>query len=95
MSDAGEKIEEKCPDPSVHGNPFRYCPYCSWVEPPLCGWPIRSGMQVMGCQQPVVRDGRCEDHARLNERWKAEADQFAEGVAREVTKHLTEGGDLS
>lgn len=24
---------ENCPDPSVHGNPFRYCPYCSWMEP--------------------------------------------------------------
>jgi hypothetical protein len=21
-----------CPDPSVHGNPFRYCPYCDWKE---------------------------------------------------------------
>lgn len=25
---------ENCPDPSVHGNPFRYCPYCSWIEAP-------------------------------------------------------------
>jgi hypothetical protein len=23
---------ENCPHPSVHGNPFRYCPYCSWIE---------------------------------------------------------------
>ena len=23
---------EHCPDPSVHGNPFRYCPYCTWTE---------------------------------------------------------------
>lgn len=23
---------EECPDPSVHGNPFRYCPYCTWTE---------------------------------------------------------------
>lgn len=22
-----------CPQPHVHGNPFRYCPYCSWIEP--------------------------------------------------------------
>lgn len=22
-----------CPDASVHGNPFRYCPSCSWIEP--------------------------------------------------------------
>lgn len=21
-----------CPDPSVHGNPFRYCPNCTWTE---------------------------------------------------------------
>lgn len=21
-----------CPDASVHGNPFRYCPSCSWIE---------------------------------------------------------------
>ena len=24
---------EDCPDASVHGNPFRYCPYCTWREP--------------------------------------------------------------
>jgi hypothetical protein len=24
--------EVDCPDPSVHGNPFRYCPYCDWRE---------------------------------------------------------------
>jgi len=23
---------EDCPDPSVHGNPFRYCPVCTWIE---------------------------------------------------------------
>lgn len=23
---------EECPDPSVHGNPFRYCPNCTWTE---------------------------------------------------------------
>jgi hypothetical protein len=28
-----QQIAEKdCPDPSVHGNPFRYCPYCTWME---------------------------------------------------------------
>lgn len=26
------KVED-CPDPSVHGSPFRYCPYCEWHEP--------------------------------------------------------------
>lgn len=26
---------EVCPDPSVHGNPFRYCPYCDWKEEPM------------------------------------------------------------
>lgn len=30
---ANEIAPENCPDPSVHGNPFRYCPYCSWMEP--------------------------------------------------------------
>lgn len=23
---------ELCPDPSVHGHPFRYCPFCEWRE---------------------------------------------------------------
>lgn len=23
-----------CPTPDVHGNPFRYCPNCNWVEVP-------------------------------------------------------------
>ena len=22
-----------CPTPETHGNPFRYCPICDWVEP--------------------------------------------------------------
>ncbi|MFR9767086.1 hypothetical protein [Nocardia sp. SC052] len=22
----------ECPDPSVHGNPLRYCPFCEWIE---------------------------------------------------------------
>ena len=26
---------EQCPAASSHGNPFRYCGSCSWVEPPL------------------------------------------------------------
>lgn len=30
-----------CPDPSVHGNPFRYCPYCSWRESPEAAAPYR------------------------------------------------------
>lgn len=31
---------EDCPDPSIHGNPFRYCPYCTWMEdPPTLGEP--------------------------------------------------------
>lgn len=25
----------ECPARSSHGNPFRYCGSCSWVEPPL------------------------------------------------------------
>jgi hypothetical protein len=25
--------EADCPNPSVHGNPFRYCPQCDWREP--------------------------------------------------------------
>ena len=35
MSDDREQVTEAkdCPDPSVHGNPFRYCPYCNWMEP--------------------------------------------------------------
>jgi hypothetical protein len=24
---------ENCPDPTIHES-FRYCPYCSWIEPP-------------------------------------------------------------
>lgn len=31
---------ENCPDPSVHGNPFRYCPYCTWIDTePNPKWP--------------------------------------------------------
>jgi hypothetical protein len=30
---------KQCPDPSVHGNPFRYCPMCDWrEEQPVPGW---------------------------------------------------------
>jgi len=25
--------EKKCPTPELHGNPFRYCPNCDWIEP--------------------------------------------------------------
>jgi len=25
---------QTCPDASVHGNPFRYCPTCTWIEEP-------------------------------------------------------------
>lgn len=28
---------EQCPAASTHGNPFRYCGSCSWVEPPAAG----------------------------------------------------------
>lgn len=23
-----------CPSPETHGNPFRYCQYCTWEETP-------------------------------------------------------------
>jgi hypothetical protein len=23
---------EECPSPELHGNPFRYCPSCTWTE---------------------------------------------------------------
>lgn len=23
-----------CPSPDLHGNPFRYCPHCTWAEQP-------------------------------------------------------------
>ena len=27
----------ECRDAAVHGNPFRYCPSCDWIEPdPVC-----------------------------------------------------------
>jgi hypothetical protein len=26
------KSEKDCPNPGVHGNPFRYCPHCDWHE---------------------------------------------------------------
>lgn len=26
---------EECPYPAAHGNPFRYCPNCSWMETPV------------------------------------------------------------
>lgn len=28
---------EDCPVAESHGNPFRYCGACSWVEPPAAG----------------------------------------------------------
>ena len=28
---------DECPAASTHGNPFRYCGTCSWVEPPPAG----------------------------------------------------------
>ncbi len=28
---------EDCPAQESHGNPFRYCGSCSWVEPPPAG----------------------------------------------------------
>jgi hypothetical protein len=34
MSNRAPVPPEECPDPSVHGNPFRYCPLCSWIEEP-------------------------------------------------------------
>lgn len=27
-----ETAADVCPDPTVHGNPFRYCPFCDWTE---------------------------------------------------------------
>lgn len=25
-------MSANCPSPDLHGNPFRYCPNCSWIE---------------------------------------------------------------
>lgn len=32
MTDQQPVSPEECPDSSVHGNPFRYCPTCTWTE---------------------------------------------------------------
>ncbi|MCV7174775.1 hypothetical protein [Mycolicibacterium sphagni] len=34
--DSGESCRDPfhCPAPEGHGNPFRYCPHCNWIEPP-------------------------------------------------------------
>lgn len=26
-------MTQNCPNPDLHGNPFRYCPSCTWIEP--------------------------------------------------------------
>lgn len=53
---------EQCPDPSVHGNPFRYCPYCSWTEQgpigeiptPVPAAPGPARRAARGVQQQVI-----------------------------------------
>lgn len=53
-----------------------------------CGFPIRSGDQVLGCPKEAVRDGHCEDHASVTDRWKAEADTIGREAAEELRRHL-------
>jgi hypothetical protein len=44
MHRPGTPTPEECPSPEVHGNPFRYCPNCTWIEPseskPARGMPL-------------------------------------------------------
>lgn len=32
MSKSPIPVPKDCPNPELHGNPFRYCPNCTWME---------------------------------------------------------------
>ena len=56
---------EQCPDREYHGNPFRYCQFCSWMEPA----PPPPPCEV--CPRPAVTSrGLCQEHADEFEEWK-------------------------
>lgn len=50
----------ECVDPSVHGNPFRYCPYCDWREPE----PPPTGAQMIAAerQRQIDSEGWTAEH---------------------------------
>lgn len=49
-----------CVDPSVHGNPFRYCPHCDWREPE----PPPTGAQMIAAerQRQIDAEGWTPQH---------------------------------
>jgi hypothetical protein len=55
MAPPNETAPEDCPDPSVHGNPFRYCPNCTWTETPepISPGPVRVGVRRWAGDEPA------------------------------------------
>lgn len=53
-----------CPAPEVHGNPFRYCPYCSWTEGAEAGTEVVEVWSTNDRHRKVIRhqDGMLLDN---------------------------------
>ena len=71
MSEQLEVVD--CPDPSVHGSPFRYCPYCKWMEEPE---PVEPSFEVQMLRVAIEalkaeRDDLAAQLAQRNE-WLSE-----------------------
>jgi hypothetical protein len=45
-----------CPDAETHGNPFRFCGLCGWIEPP-CGAPQPSALWDATCTKHQDHSG--------------------------------------
>lgn len=55
-----------CPSPDIHGNPFRYCPHCSWVE----AWEAKAGTVTVRVLTFDTEDDLREHALQLNEHGK-------------------------
>ena len=73
MSEQLEVVD--CPDPSVHGSPFRYCPYCKWMEEPE---PVEPSFEVQMLRVAI-------------EALKAERDDLANSLQRILSGAAEEG----
>lgn len=81
---------ENCPDPRVHGT-FRYCPYCSWVEPDegSLNVQMRTDIETSGVPAKTVEDGRTLDEQAA---WVAQSAEYVrpwhmECIARNPNTH--------
>lgn len=64
---------EQCPDPETHGNPFRYCPYCTWTETPGESEPdakakFDQSVQARAAYEQGHKDGVAAEQARIRDR---------------------------